>query len=249
MTSKNLSKELDDSRAANWSILYLLAVLAFVGWLLFDIWIDAHTLARLLGYDVAKLQTSLFHVEAYTVIGGAIGGIINGLRSALLYYGSFNRRYIWKYITAPWMGSALAIIGFALLRSTVAIFGGSAPAAAANTQEFLANFGIGALAGYGAKDVFIWLDSQVSKLFAVKKDTPDVMGQTAAAAVEQIQAQDLAVDTVATTPVESAEEDGRVLSQTPKPGEPIESGQAVALEVGSKSNGKEPTVRKKVEKK
>jgi len=249
MPSRNLSREFDDSRAANWSIFYLLMSLAFVGWLLFDIWIDAHTLARLLGYDLTKLQTPLFHLEAYTVIGGAIGGTINGMRSALLYYGSFNRRYIWKYITAPWMGSALAIIGFALLRSTVAIFGGSTPAVDANTPEFLANFGIGALAGYGAKDVFIWLDSQVSKLFAVKKDTPDVIGQPASMAVEQIQAQDLAIDTVEITEVESVEDDGRVLAQSPKPGEPIESGQAVALEVGSKSNGKEPAGKKKAERK
>ena len=246
MTDDNLPQDVvNDSRAANLSLTYLLLALGFLSWLLFDVWIDAHTLPRIVGYDLTTLKTPLFHLITYTVIGGSIGGIVNGLRSALLYCGAFNGRYVWKYIAAPWQGAALAMIGFALLRSTVAIFGGDAQVPAANTPQFLANFGIGALAGYGAKDVFIWLDNQVSKLFAVKKETPDTTGLPTSAAVDQIQAEKLTVGAMAAAPVDSPEEAGKVISQVPAPGTLTESGKPVNLVVGASSNGEESETKKK----
>ena len=240
MTNNKTNQVPDDRAYANGALLYLLFTLGFFSWLLFDTWVDAHTLFRLVGYPLTRLQTPLFHLVAYTVIGGAMGGIINGIRSVLLYLSSFNRRYFWKYIVAPWMGAALAIIGFALLRSTVAIFGGDAVNTNTGTPQFLANFGIGALAGYGSKDVFVWLDKQVSKLFAVQEATPDVTGKSEPVAVSQIQAQNLAVGAVATAPATTAQEDGKVLDQNPAPGTPIERGQPVDIVVGTKSNGEQP---------
>src|SRR5436190_24402085 len=86
----------NDEGSAMIAIVYLVLVLGFFSWLLFDTWINMHTLFRVLGYPLQPLTTPLFHLVAYTVIGGAIGGIVNGLRSALLYYSSFQRRYFWK---------------------------------------------------------------------------------------------------------------------------------------------------------
>jgi hypothetical protein len=229
-----------DKWVAILAILYLLFFLAVFGWLLFDTWIDAHTLARLIGYKTVRLETPLYQLVAYTIIGGAIGGIVNGIRSFLDYYSAFNRSYFWKYITAPWMGAALAMIGFALLGSTVAIVGGEAAGATADTPQFLANFGIGALAGYGSKDVFIWLDSKVSKLFAVPQVTPDVTGQPKAVAASQIHSQDLSVGAVATTAARTSEEKGIVVDQAPAPGTPIDRGQPVDMVVGASPNGEEP---------
>jgi len=243
MSGKKSSDNLNDSGTANAAILYLLFTLGFFSWLLFDTWVNAHTLFRVVGYwgdQLELLKTELFHLVAYTVIGGAIGGIINGLRSALLYYGTFNRHYFWKYIAAPWMGAALALIGFAILRSTVAIFGGDGSNAAAGTPQFLANFGLGALAGYGSKDVFIWLDEQVSKLFAVKKPTPDVTGQPQPVAESQIQSGKLAVGATATTPAKTPEEEGVVVDQVPAAGTPIDLGKSVDIVVAAKSDGETP---------
>jgi hypothetical protein len=245
MWDKTENIDVGDSRAGSVSILYLLLSLGFIGWLLFDIWIDAHTLARILGYDLTELKTPIYHLVAYTVLGGAMGGIVNGLRSAVTYYKGFDPHFLWKYIAAPWMGAALALIGFALLKSTVAIFGGTASAANADTPQFLANFAIGALAGYGSKDVFIWLDSQVHNLFASKKATPDTTGQQVDVAVNQIQDADRPVGAVVGKPVENPEEVGKVVEQVPAPGTMIDSGQAVSLVVGTSSNGKRSAKDKK----
>lgn len=232
-----------DRAYGNVAIIYLLATLGFFGWLLFDIWIDAHTVARVIGYSTAgPLETPIYHLVAYTVIGGALGGIVNGMRSFLTHYSAFDRNYFWKYITAPWMGAALALIGFAILRSTVAIFGGEVTGSETASPQFLANFGIGALAGYGSKDVFIWLDKQVGKLFAAKETTPDVTGQPLAVAESQIHSQDLSVGAVATTSTANVEEEGMVVDQAPAPGTLIDRGQAVDVVVGTHPNGEEPGV-------
>ena len=244
MTDKNLPPKDEkvvthDRGSAHFSIAYLLLMLGFIAWLLFDVWIDAHTLPRMAHYDLTKLRTPLYHLFAYTVIGGAIGGVINGLRSALSHCVKFSGRFIWKYIAAPWQGAALAIIGFAIVRSTVAIFGGEAQAAGVNTPQYLANFAIGALAGYGCKDVFIWLDVQVSKLFRV--DTPDVTGEPLAIAEEQLQSKDIPPGEKVMVPVHEPEKVGKVLSQTPKPGTKREGDQPIGLVVGA--NGKKPAIK------
>lgn len=230
------------------AMLYLLLTLGFFAWLLFDTWIDAHTLFRFVGYDpsfLKALKTPLFHLIGYTIIGGAMGGIINGIRSALLYYSAFDRTYFWKYVTAPWTGAALALIGFALLKSTVAIFGGDAATVNPATPQFLANFGIGALAGYGSKDVFVWLDKQVSKLFLGKDKTPDTTGKKLPVAVKQVQDADRPVGAVVNTPVENPADVGKVVEQNPAPGTMTESGQAVSMVVGVSSNGKKTPKNKK----
>lgn len=222
------------------AMVYLLLMLGFFSWLLFDTWIDAHTLFRVAGYDITRLATPSFHLVCYTAIAGALGGIVNGIRSVLIHYNGFRSSYFWKYVSAPWSGGALAVIGFALLRSTIAIFGGDVASAPTDTPQFLANFGIGALAGYGAKDVFIWLDSQVSKLFGVKEPTPDVTGQPKSVAVSQVQAQGLPVGAMATTPAPTPSEEGMVMNQAPAPGTPIDRGQPVDLVIGTHPNGEDP---------
>lgn len=143
------------------------------------------------------------------------------------------------------MGSALALIGFALLKSTVAIFGGDATSANAATPNFLANFGIGALAGYGSKDVFFWLDKQVSKLFLGKEKTPDTIGKKLPVAMKQVQDANRPVGAVVATPVDNPEQVGKVVEQVPEPGTLTEGGKAVSMVVGASSNGKRSVKNKK----
>jgi hypothetical protein len=234
--SEQSSRSGKDTGAAIVSILYLLFTLGFFSWFLFDVWIDSHFLARLVGYDLTRLQTPYFHMIAYTVIGGAIGGIVNGIRSFLNYYKDFDRVYFWKYITAPWMGAALAIIGFALLQSTVAIFGGAATNAGTASPQFLANFAVGALAGYGSRDVFVWLDRQASKLFSAE-EVPSVTGKEETVAKEQVQATNLPLGTTVTVPAKNTEEEGKVVDQNPAAGTVVDSNQPVNLVVAKSPNG------------
>lgn len=245
MSIDQMPRSRGDRVAANLCLLYLLIILLVFGWLIFDVWIDAHTLPRLFRYPLEPLKTPFYHLIIYTIIGGAMGGIVNGIRSALHYYGDFQQRYSWKYIFAPWLGTALALIGFALLRSTVAIFGGDAASPVADTTESLANFAIGALAGYGSRDVFIWLDEKVAKLFAVEKKTPALTGELAPVATEKIHAANLAVGEVVTAQAETPEDEGKVLDQSPEAGARIESGQSVSMVVGAESNGGKPVANGK----
>ena len=237
-----------DFKEGNRSIAYLLLVLAIISWLLFDTWINKHTLPHFAGYDLVRLKTPAFHLMAYTVMGGALGGIVNGLRSAVTHYSAFNRRYIWKYIAAPWMGATLALIGYAILHSAVVIFGGQTTSSDTdNSPQMLANFGIGALAGYGSKDVFVWLDAQVSKLFAVPQSTPKLTGQPRPVAVSQIQSQKLEVGAVVPVPASDGTVAGTVVDQSPQPGMPIDRGSTVDLVVTAdpstttNTDGEQPT--------
>jgi hypothetical protein len=144
---------------------YLLLAIAFVSWLLFDIWIGQHSLARWGRYELEPLNTPVFRLVFFTVLGGALGGVVNGIRSILDYYPHFDRTYAWKYIMAPWLGAALSLVAYAILNSGLSVFGGG-NSVDGSPAQILAMFSTGFLAGYGARDVFAWLDFQVSRLFA-----------------------------------------------------------------------------------
>ncbi|HEY0739306.1 MAG TPA: PASTA domain-containing protein [Herpetosiphonaceae bacterium] len=221
-----------DQTIAIGTMIYLLVMLGIVGWQLFDTWIGAHSLLTWLGYDVARLNTPAFQLIAYTVIGGALGALVNGIRSCVLYSHEFAGRYVWKYVTAPWMGATLALLVYALIHSSIAVFGGNGGTTSGSTQA-LANFAAGALAGYGSKDVFIWLDAYVQKLFEVKQPTPNVQGQEQATAAATIHAHDQAVGNVARVAADTETQPGTVVAQTPPPGAPIARGAEVNIAVAS----------------
>ncbi len=160
------------ARAATFSIIYLLLMVLVFAWLMFDTWVGQHSIARLFGYNLTRLDTPEYRLIVYTVIGGVLGGVVNGIRSVILNFRKFDPIYTWKYITAPVTGGILGFFVYALSQTGISILGGNTPTNAITTAQALANFGIGALAGYGSKDVLIWLDFQVSKLFHV----PDTKG-------------------------------------------------------------------------
>ena len=185
---KVITEEPADRRAAVASVIYLLGNMVFFFWLLFDIWIGQYSLANLLGYrDTRAMASPVFRLAAYALIGGSLGGAVNGIRSFLVWHAeraAFGRRFVWKYVTLPWVGAALAVFTYALIRSGVAIFSGEGVQAATTTSQVLATFGAGALAGYGSHEVLYWLDAQVTRLFRVQPasasaDAPKTNGKTA----------------------------------------------------------------------
>ncbi|MHC4086223.1 MAG: hypothetical protein ACYSU5_13585 [Planctomycetota bacterium] len=135
-----------DIAAATFSIIYLVVMLGVFSVLLFAI----------LSNQYLQEDNPIYKLMAYTVIGGGLGGIINGIRSL---------RYIWKYITLPLLGAVLAAMVYAFFRSGFVAFGGNfAPDDNFANQTFGA-FSIGALSGYGSHRVLKWLEEQVNKLF------------------------------------------------------------------------------------
>jgi hypothetical protein len=156
---------INDKMAGNLCILYLVVMLALLAWQLFDTWIGRYTFLRRLGYELQRQPT--LRLIAFTLIAGALGGVVNALRSTQRYQRKgFDRRHAWKYICAPWMGATLALFVYALLRSSISVLGGNVAGNIGNTQV-LSNFSVGTLVGYGSKDVFVWLDAKVEKFFKV----------------------------------------------------------------------------------
>jgi hypothetical protein len=174
------------------SVIYLISALVFFLWLLFDIWAGRLAICQVLGcgeQQITKLRDSrVFRVLAYTFIGGGLGGVIGGYISFSFWHcerRAFGWRFIWKYITFPWLGATLAVVVYAIMASGVAVFGGSVASGDATPSftQSLFSLAVGALVGYGSPRVMKWLDAQVDKLFKV--EPAKGREQTAAAAAAE----------------------------------------------------------------
>ncbi len=229
------------------SMLYLLALLAFFFWQLFDVWIGQYSLLRWIGYTQPRVDDPIFRLVAYALIGGGLGGVVNGIRSALFWHGemrAFGRRYVWKYLTLPWLGVTLALFVFALVRSGMGVIGGEVfPSATSTTPQSLSTLIIGILSGYGAREVFIWLDAQVKRLFKVEAAeageslVPEVVGLTREEAEQMLTAASLRVGAVTDEPIEDEAQVGKVVRQAPEPQKTVVSGTPVDLTLGARSEG------------
>ncbi len=147
-----------DIAAATFSILYLVVMLAVFSGLLFAI----------LGNQFLQKDNPIYLLMAYTVIGGGLGGVINGIRSFIGWHAdrrAFGRRYVWKYVTLPLLGAVLAAMVYAFFRSGLVAFGGNFTSDGNFANQALGAFSIGALSGYGSHRVLKWLEEQVNKLF------------------------------------------------------------------------------------
>jgi hypothetical protein len=170
-----------ESKLSTWAArltgAYLILSSAAWLWLLFDTWSGNDILIRWIagrgGIDIKQCVTSPnFRLVAYSMIGGGIGGVLNGFRSLIVWHcelAAFGYRFTWKHVIFPIQGALLGAIVFALLRSGVAMLDGKSASSAVDSAQSLAFFGIGALAGYGAQSVFRWLDYKVSQIFKFPK--------------------------------------------------------------------------------
>lgn len=236
MSQHRTHQSLANALAAVASILYLHASFLIALWFLFDTWIGGHTIPRALGYAPERLQSADYLTVVSAIVGGSIGGVINGLRSAVHYSRSFDHRYVWKYMASPWMGAALSLLAYSLLTTTAAVLGGQvvssgdAQVLSTATPQLLSNFAIGALAGYGSKDAFVWLDAQVHRVFAVQQPVPDVEGAPKQVAMSRIESEKFEVGEVEEFPSGEVPA-GTVLNQQPAPGTRAARGDSVDITV------------------
>src|SRR5882672_596357 len=226
-----------DGKTAMICIVYLLLMLAFFAWLLFDTWIGNYCLARIMRYDLARLDNNGFRLVAFTVIAGGLGGAIDGIRSVIDHLETFNRKHVWKYISVPWMGCTLALLVYALLRSSIAVVGGNVSSDGVGSAQVLANFAAGALAGFESRDVFIWLDDKAHKIFQVKvpENVPNVIGKPQEIAASRLEAAKLELGEVSKVQQKNGKPAGTVMAQSPPPGTPIDRGQSVDITVAAES--------------
>jgi hypothetical protein len=233
-----------DALAATFSILYSIAMLFFFSWLLFDICIGSKILVRFIFKDSAAQPPALFRLIAFTVIGGGLGGVINGIRSFIGWHcerKAFGWRFLWKNISLPLLGAILAAIVYAIIRGGIASFGGDFNLSEANaTQEFSA-FAVGSLAGYGSHKVFKWLDAQVDKLFkiqpgeAAKTTVPNLTDKTQEEAEAVLKEANLKLGKVDQKPVEDLTKVNKVIDQNPAPDSSAPAGSSVDIIVGLKA--------------
>lgn len=240
-----------DTIAANITIVYLLFMLAFFLWQLFDFWYQEYTIFEFLGYKndknelSSRLSSPAFKLAVYIFIGGGLGGIVNRIRSYNFWHcekGAFSRRYLGKEIASPWLGATIALFAYALLRSGIVVLGGDLKDTT-GVNQVLSFFAIGVLAGYGSYHFFAWLDVQVKKIFKVPPpettpavEVPSLLGKSKEEAEKLLKASNLKLGKVNEEPKEETEV-GKVIRQKPKPGTLIAKGKSVDITIGSRKVG------------
>ncbi len=237
-----------DTLLAVISILYLLLMLVFFFWQLIDIWIKQYSLAYWVGYKkeaIESFASPTFRLIAFTFIGGGLGGVINGIRSIIGWHSerdAFGGRFVWKYITDPWIGTTLALFAFALIRSGLAVVGGDFQADTASIRQTLSMFAIGILSGYGSREVFKWLDVQVSNIFKGVKvqkvsgvKVPDLSHKTKEEAEEILKAANLKLGEVSEDATEDQALVGKVIKQEPAYDTSIAEGGLVNITIAKKA--------------
>lgn len=232
-----------DIAAATISILYLIAMLLFFSWLLIDIVIGQNVLLRSVSpRHTAYLKSPIFKLIVYTVIGGGLGGVVNGIRSFIIWHAermAFGWRFIWKYITLPLVGTILAAVVYAIVRGGLAVFGGTFESSQDIPTQALAAFAIGALTGYGSHKVFIWLDKQVNKLFktppVAEIKVPDLKGKTQKEAEDILKESHLKLGKVDRKVADDPAKVNKIIDQNPPADSVIASGGSVDIVIATKA--------------
>jgi hypothetical protein len=162
-------------------------------------------------------------------IGGAIGGIVNEMRSLLVWHAerrAYGARFIWKGIMAPWVGGTLALVAVAIISGGVSMVGASFNTGEMPHQVFSV-FAIGAMAGYGARDVSKWLDANIKRIFSAEQmaaatvpaatvTVPDLAGKTREEADQLLGSAGLQLGTLTSVPRPGdTAQHGKIVGQSP----------------------------------
>lgn len=148
-------------------VLYYLALMAAGLWLVLDLWSGGFQVLRALGVSELALQQPLLRSTGYTLAGGLLGSVLYQMRMLFRFYlktNEFDHRWLGKYLSAPLESAAMALVVLALLRGGLTAFAGS-PSGAPTTANNFSALGLGALIGFGMRDVVGWLGRIVGTVF------------------------------------------------------------------------------------
>lgn len=113
-----------------------------------------------------NVNPPLLAMAGFEAAGAIIGSVLYQIRMLFRYYitaGKFDSRWVGKYISAPWESVALALVVLSLLQGGGVLMGGGK----VNVTEdnAFAMFGIGALFGFGIREVVGWLGNLSKTMF------------------------------------------------------------------------------------
>ena len=235
-----------DLIAAWISILYTNGLLLCLSWLVFWIWSGKYVeqLNRHFAVSLSDYKLAAFRLIAYTAIGGGIGAAVNNIRTFLKWHAdkqSFNRRCVWNYVALPVQGAVLAVIVCAIIQSGVTTLSGINNTGIGAVNSLTA-WAIGSLAGYGSRDVSIWLDQKVSSLFQVPaklEKVPDLIGSTRDDAKKQLSSLGFEVKFSEKETTNEGDME-RVIEQSPAAETSIEMRKIVDVTIGKRGSGDNP---------
>lgn len=230
-TYKLIPEKTWDIIAATFSILYLILMLVIFSGLLVAVW-------NVQSFE-DNTDLAVYLLMIYAVIGGGLGGVVNGIRSFIDWHAerqAFGRRYVWKYITQPLLGAVLAAMVYAVFRSGLVASGANFAPADNFANQSLAAFALGALAGYGSRRVLIWLKKLVEKVFktpaAIK--VPDLKGKTQQEAKAVLEEANLKLGDVRKEPSADPAVVDKVIRQNPPAGSMTAKGVAVDITIATR---------------
>lgn len=234
-TYKLIPEKTWDIIAATFSILYLILMLFIFSGLLVAVW-------NVQSFD-HNTNLAVYLLMIYAVIGGGLGGVVNGIRSFIDWHAerqAFGRRYVWKYITQPLLGAVLAAMVYAVFRSGLVASGANFAPEDNFANQSLAAFALGALAGYGSRRVLIWLEKIVKKVFKTTgADTatikvPDLKGKTQQEAKTALEEANLKLGEVSKEPGADLAAVDKVIRQNPPAGSMSAKGAAIDITIATR---------------
>ena len=116
-------------------------------------------------------ETKLLATLGFVASGAIIGSILYQIRMLFRHYikdGNFDSRWLAKYVSAPFEAVGLALAILALLQGGSAILGGQG--LDVKEAKGLAIFGLGALIGFGIREVVGWLGNLAKSTFPTDND-------------------------------------------------------------------------------
>jgi len=228
-----------DIVSATVSILYLIAMLVFLSWQLIETFIGQNLVQN---YIIPEGEnSSLLKLISCTVIAGGLGGVLNGIRTTIVWHPerrASSWRFMWKYLTLPLLGAILAPIVYAITSGGIAaLSGGDFKANGDFTTQAFAAFAIGALSGYGSPRGFKWLDALVYKLFKTtplrKIIVPKLKDKTETEADEFLKKFNLKLGKVKHEVTTDPDKVGRVIKQEPAAYLTVSEGASVDVVIGT----------------
>jgi hypothetical protein len=237
-----LSEAIWDIAAAIFSVLYLIAMLRLLFWALLDVYHGQNEVLKLFfSENTVYPDSPLCRLISYAVIGGGMGGVVNGFRSIVNWHSeakAFSWRFIWKYITLPPLGAVLAAMVYALVYGGIGVLGGSFNLGEGSANQALSAFGIGALSGYGSHKVFKWLDEIVNRVFTTVKvivEVPDLTDKTQVKADAELKEAGLKLGNVEHIIDSDSKKIGKIVSQIPLPETKVPKASSVDIKIAKKA--------------